>query len=86
MSDIDYSEIARRMFQRVKEARAFRIEHGPSMPGLMDAEDDYRNGGPMEDFHAAIEQACRERPELEERIRHLFDWAYYDGATDELDA
>jgi hypothetical protein len=64
------------MRKRLEETRAFRASHGGTVPALIEAEDDYRNGGNVEAFHAAIEASCREHPELEAQIRRLFAWAY----------
>lgn len=73
----------RLMLQRIREMRAFRSEHGASLLTLMNAEDDYRNGGPIEPFREAIETACRERPELAAQIRRPFAWVAYNGTTDQ---
>lgn len=70
----DYVEISRLMSKHVREMRAFRIKHGGRVQSLINAEDDYRNGGPIEHFRAAIETACREQPELEPLISRLFAW------------
>lgn len=84
MAEVDPTEVSRLMVERVKERQAFRREHGPSMPAFMNAEDAYRNGGPEDDYRAAVETACRERPELEAQIRRLFGLPDYNRADDDF--
>lgn len=67
-------ELSRLLFKHVSEMRAFRKAHDTTVPDLMNAEDDYRNGGPIEHFRAAIDAACREHPELAPLITRLFAW------------
>lgn len=85
MAKVDSAEVSRLMTQRVRERQAFRQEHGPSLPGLMQAEDDYRNSGREDDYRAAVETACRERPELEVQLRRLFGLPNHDGAAEDFE-
>lgn len=73
-------EVSRLLSKHVSEMRAFRREHGAAVPDLMDAEDNYRNGGPIEHFRAAIDAACREHPELAPQITRLFEWVKWNEA------
>ncbi|HEV7327717.1 MAG TPA: hypothetical protein VGN91_21840 [Bosea sp. (in: a-proteobacteria)] len=63
------------MRKRLEETRAFRATHGETVPALIEAEDDDRNGGKVEAFQAAIGTASRERTGLEVPLRRFFAWA-----------